>query len=172
MTSRQEIEALLSRKDVTDDELRQLEPSDAPILMDIFLHDQTEWNAWKRRTALRALGLLGSEQAVELLIEAAENPEIEDRWREAAVRSLGPANRPKALSYLESLVDRPDFGFRKSAIIALTDSGSPRAHQILERIQASDPDARIRERAAESLGAGEQVQSFDAAPERPNRCYA
>jgi HEAT repeat protein len=172
MTSRPEIEALLSNKNVTDAELRQLEPSDAPILMDIFRHDQTEWNAWKRRTALRALGFLGTEQAVALLIAAAEDPAIESRWREAAVRSLGYANRPEAYSYLESTVDHPDFGFRKSALIALADSRSPRVRQVLRRVQATDPDERLRELAAELVSALRQTRSIRTASERPNRCYA
>ena len=97
VASKREIENLISRTNVSDDDLRQLGSGAVPILIDVFLHDTTEWNDNKRRMALHALGLLGSKRAVEFLIATAENAEEEDWLRRAAVRSLGYASRREAL---------------------------------------------------------------------------
>jgi HEAT repeat protein len=150
MASRQEIEALLTRRIVTDDELRQLGQSAVPVLIDVFLHDTSEWNDGKRRMALHALGLLGNKRAVEFLIATAENADEEAWLRTAAVRSLGYARRDEALAYLESALNHEDFDFRKSAVMALSHSGEPEARQLLEKAHADD-DERIRERAGRLL---------------------
>lgn len=150
MASKQEIEALLTKRITTDDELRRLGPSDVPILIDIFLHDTTDWNDEKRRMALHYLGLLGTKQAVEFLIATAENADEEDWLRTAAVRSLGYAGSDQALAYLESALDHEDFDFRKSALMALSHSNEPEARPLLEKAQAND-DERISEHAGKLL---------------------
>ena len=150
MASRQEIEDLLTRRVISDDELRQLGKSAVPVLIDIFLHDTSEWNDGKRRMALHALGLLGGKRAVEFLIATAENAEEEDWLRTAAVRSLGYTGHDKALAYLESTLNYEDFDFRKSAVMALSHSTCPEAHQLLEKAH-TDEDERIREHADKLL---------------------
>lgn len=147
MASRQEIEDLLTRRIVTDDELRQLGQPAVPILIDIFQHDTNEG---RRRMALHALGLLGNKRAVEFLIATAENTDEEDWLRTAAVRSLGYAGRDQAFTYLESALDHEDFDFRKSALMALSHSDEPEALPLLEKAQADD-DERISERAGKLL---------------------
>ena len=170
-TSRAEIEALLSRKDVTRRDLQRLTPADAPVIMDIFLHDQTPWNERKRRTALQALGVIDGEQAVELLSAVAENPAVEMWLREAAVRSLADVHDATAFTYLESMAQHPDFGFRKSAITALADAAAPNARQVLEQVQATDPDERIRRRAAELLTTLQAVRTRDTTDQQRPRGY-
>ena len=150
MTSKQEIESLLVRRIVTDDELRQLGQPAVPILIDIFLHDTSGSRDLKRRMALHYLGLLGGEQAVEFLVTTAENADEEDWLRTAAVRSLGYAAGDRALAYLESALDHEDFDFRKSALMALSHSDEPEARPLLEKAQADD-DERISEHAGKLL---------------------
>lgn len=147
MASRQEIEDLLIRRIVTDDELRRLGQSSVPVLIDIFRHDTNEG---RRRMALHALGLLGNKQAVEFLIATADDADEEDWLRTAAVRSLGYTGRDQALAYLESALDHEDFDFRKSALMALSHSEEPEARPLLEKAQADD-DERISERAGRLL---------------------
>jgi hypothetical protein len=167
-TSPAEIDALLSRKAVTRRDLQQLTPADAPVIMDIFLHDQTPWNDRKRRTALQALGVIGDEQAVELLRSVVENPAVEMRLREAAVRSLAEAHDATAFSYLELMAQHPDFSFRKSAIVALADAAAPNTRRVLEHVQTTDPDERMRQRAAALLAALQPVRAlYTTAQQRP-----
>jgi HEAT repeat protein len=172
--SRAEIDALLSRKSVTFQELQQLPAGAAPIIMDIFLHDQTPWNERKRRTALDALGAIGDEQAVDLLITVAENPAVESWLREAAIRNLGAAGHPRAFTYLEETAHHPDFSFRKSAISALALAAAPNARQVLEQVLATDPDPRLRELAGELLATLLPIRALDvtdAMVERRPRDY-
>jgi HEAT repeat protein len=167
--SRAEIDALLSRKKVTIQELQQLPPDAAPVIMDIFLHDQTPWNDLKRRTALDALAAIGDKQAANLLIAAAEDPTVEPWLHEAAVRALGNVHQPAAFAYLERMAHHPDFGLRKSAISALAVSGAPNARQILEQVQADDPDSRLRALAEELLPTLAPIGALAAADMRVKR---
>jgi HEAT repeat protein len=153
MASRQEIEALLTRRVISDGELRALGQSAVPVLIDIFLHDTSEWNDGKRRMALHTLGLLGNKRAVEFLIATAENADEEDWLRTAAVRSLGYANHDKALAYLESTLNHEDYDFKKSAVMALSHSTGPEARELLEKAH-SDDDERIRRHADKLLDDG------------------
>jgi HEAT repeat protein len=155
MASRQEIEALLTRRVISDDELRELGQSAVPVLIDIFLHDTSEWNDGKRRMALHVLGLLGNERAVEFLIATAENIDEEDWLRTAAVRSLGYASHDKALAYLESTLNHEDYDFKKSAVMALSHSTGPEARELLEKAHADD-DERIRGHADKLLDDGSE----------------
>lgn len=150
MVSKQAVEDLLTRRVVTDDEIRQLGPSAVPVLIDIFLHDASESRDLKRRMALHYLGLLGGEQAVEFLITTAENANEEDWLRTAAVRSMGYARSDRTFAYLESALDHEDFDFRKSALMALGHSDEPEARPLLEKAQEDD-DARISEHAGKLL---------------------
>lgn len=150
MASKPDIETLLTRRVISDDEIRQLGQSAVPVLIDIFLHDTSHWRDKKRRMALHALGLLGSKRAVEFLITTAENADEEDWLRTAAVRSLGYASQDKALAYLESTLNHEDYDFKKSAVMALSHSTGPEVRQLLEKAHADD-DERIREHADKLL---------------------
>jgi HEAT repeat protein len=164
MASRQEIEDLLSRTDITDDDLRQLGRSAVPALIDIFLNDTTEWNDNKRRMALHALGLLGNERAIEFLIATAENADEEDWLRKAAIRSLGYASHQKALDYLKSVLDHPEYDFKKSAVMALAHSTNPESDRLME--EATDDErvrrqvARLRAREQEDRGPDDSDEVF------------
>jgi HEAT repeat protein len=150
VVSKQAVEDLLTRRVVTDDEIRQLGPSAVPVLIDIFLHDTSGSRDLKRRMALHYLGLLGGEQAAGFLIATAENADEEDWLRTAAVRSLGYAGSAQSLVYLESALDNEDFDFRKSALMALSHSDEPEALPLLEKAKADD-DERISEHAGKLL---------------------
>jgi HEAT repeat protein len=156
MASRAEIEDLLLRTDITDDDLRRLGSGAVPVLIDIFLHDTTEWNDNKRRMALHTLGLLGNERAVEFLIATAGNTDEEDWLRKAAIRSLGYAGHRKALDYLGSLLDHPDYDFKKSALMALAHSPNPESDRLIEQATGDErlcrQVARLRAREREDRG--------------------
>jgi HEAT repeat protein len=167
MNSRQDIDALLSNKNTTVDELRQLTTSAVPTIIDIFLHDASEWNERKRLMALRALGVVATKKAHEFLVETAQDAEIDHWFRTEAVRSLGYAkDKESACAHLESMLDHPDFQFRKNAILALADLGTSRAREALEKARDEDPDERLRQRAARLLGeAGTGAEEVDRGDE-------
>lgn len=167
MTSRQDIDILLSNKNTTVNDLRQLKSSAVPTIIDIFLHDASEWNERKRLMALRALGVVATKQALEFLVETAQDAEIDHWFRTEAVRSLGYAkDKERACEHLESMLDHPEFQFRKNAILALGDLGTARARAALERVRDRDSDERLRQRAARLLGeAGMGAEEVDRGDE-------
>jgi HEAT repeat protein len=142
---------LVSRERFSDAEVRRLGPEGVPHLIDIFQTASGDLANRQRRKALHALGVLGTEEAVEFLISTAENDEVEGWLRRAAVRSLGPAEQPKAVEYLTSLLQALDLGSRDDATMALGHSEDPRAIRALRETAASDPDERIRQRARRNL---------------------
>ena len=160
MASRQEIEGSLLRTNVTNDDLRRLGHGAVPVLIDIFLHDSTEWKDNKRRMSLHALGLLGDERAVEFLIATAENTDEEDWLRKAAVRSLGFAEHRKAIDYLGAMLDHPDFGFKQSAVTALGHSSNPESDRLLEKAKTID-DERIQRQIVRAEAGKQEGQGPD-----------
>ncbi len=153
MVSRQDIDALLANKNTVVDDLRQLKSSAVPAIIDIFMHDASEWNDRKRLMALRALGVVATRQALAFLVETAQDAEIDHWFRTEAVRSLGYAkHKERACAHLEPMLDHGEFQFRKNAILALGDLGTARARAALERVRDLDSDERLRQRAARLLG--------------------
>jgi HEAT repeat protein len=151
MASREEIETLLVRTDVSDEELRQLGRRAVRVLIDIFRQDGSELRDRRRRMALHTLGLLGGKAAVEHLIATAEDAGEEGWLRRAALRSLGLAEDPRAVKYLRSRLDAEDFGVRKSAVLGLGVSPRPAARQALEEVRNSD-DPRLARQAGRAEG--------------------
>ena len=148
---RERARELVSRERFSDAEARRLGPGAVPHLVEIFETASGDLANRQRRRTLHALGVLGTEEAVDFLISTAENDAVEGWLRQAAVRSLGPAEQPGAVEYLTSLLDDPDLVNRDNAAMALGRSGDPRAVRALERAADSDPDERIRQRVRRSL---------------------
>lgn len=163
MASRAEIETLLVRTDVPDEELRRLKRRAVPVLMKIFREDGSELRDRRRRMALHTLGLLGGDAAVEFLIATAEDAGEEGWLRRVALRSLGLAKDPRAVEYLRSRLDAEDFGVRKSAVLGLGSSPGPAARQALQEVRNSgDPRlARQAERPEEKEGNGGEGPAED-----------
>jgi HEAT repeat protein len=96
---------------------------------------------WRRALAIRALGLLGAEESVRILIER-----LSDRSRnvrEAAVRALGRIGDPQALPALADLYARPGrvgAGIVYEALLAL---GAPSAAVFSEGLLSPDEAIRV-----------------------------
>jgi HEAT repeat protein len=150
------VRELVSRERVADTQVRRLGPGAVPHLIEVFQTASGDFADRQRRKALHALGVLGTDEAVDFLIATAENEAVEGWLQRAAVRSLGPARQPRAIAYLTSLLEKPDLGNRDNAIMALGHSDDPQATRALERAVASEPDERIRRRARRSLSETER----------------
>ncbi len=153
---RERASELVSRERFSDAEVRRLGPRAVPHLIEIFQTASGDLGNRQRRRALHALGVLGTEEAVDFLISTAENDAVEGWLQRAAVRSLGPAEQPRAVEYLTSLLEDPDLSNRDNAAMALGHSDDPRAVRALEKTAASDPDDRIRQRVRRSLSETER----------------
>ena len=150
------VRELVSRERFADAQVRRLGQGAVPHLIEVFRTASGDLANRQRRKALHALGVLGTDQAVDFLIATAENDAIEGWLQRAAVRSLGPARQPRAVAYLTSLLEQPDLSRRDSAVMALGHSDDPQATRALERAVASEPDERIRQRARRSLSETER----------------
>ncbi len=161
----QEVEDLILREHFSDHDVVRLGPSAVPILITAFETASGSLRDRRRRRSLGALGILGTEQAVDFLIATSEDAAVEGWLRRAAVRSLGPARQPRAVAHLESLLEHPEIGVRNSAVMALGRSSDPAARRALERVRKTDADARIRRRSGQLIerapGRGEQVPKPD-----------
>jgi HEAT repeat protein len=146
MSLRKTIDDLLSRESVENREILQLGDGAVPLLIEAFETASGELKDRKRRRALHALGVLDEEHGVDFLIATAENPEVEKWLRRAAVRSLQFTQDPKALGFLESLLEHEESGFRKNAALAL---GHPPASEGPQRAEDSLP----------GTGQGEEAQA-------------
>ncbi len=89
-----------------------------------------------RRAALRAMGVLGNDQAVPRLLDWSEQGKPV-RLRAAAIASLGQvAKKDESVeSRLIAQLDDPDFDVRFAAIFALGDRGDPAAIEPLENLR-------------------------------------
>lgn len=145
------VRELVSRERFTDAQVRRLGPGAVPHLIEVFQTASGDLANRQRRKSLHALGVLGTDQAVDFLIATAENDAVEGWLQRAAVRSLGPARQPRAIAYLTSLLEKPDLGNRDNAVMALGHSDDPQATRALQQAAASDPDERLRRRARRSL---------------------
>ena len=100
-----------------------------------------------RREAAYALGNIGSERAVELLIPLLSDKDEDVRW--AAVVALGRTGSERAVEPLITLLKDEDV--RRAAAVALGNIGSERAVDHLIPL-LSDKDEDVRRAAAEALG--------------------
>jgi len=89
-----------------------------------------------RRAALRALGVLGNDQAVPRLLDWTEQGKPV-RLRAAAIASLGQIAKKDGSveSRLIAQLDDPDFDVRFAAIFALGDRGDPAGIEPLENLR-------------------------------------
>ena len=85
------VSELVSRERFSDAQVRRLGPRAVPHLIEVFQTASGDLANRQRRKALHALGVLGTEEAVDFLIATAENDAVEGWLQSAAVRSLGPA---------------------------------------------------------------------------------
>ena len=150
------VRELVGRERISDAQVRRLGPEAVPHLIEVFQRASGDLADRQRRKALHALGVLGTDEAVDFLIATAENDTVEGWLRRAAVRSLGSARQPGAVAYLTSLLEKPDLGDRDNAIMALGHSDDPQATRALQQAVASDPDERLRQRARRSLSETER----------------
>ena len=91
-----------------------------------------------RRAALRAMGVLGNDQAAPRLLEWLD-PGKAMRLRTAAIDSLGKiAKKDESVeSRLIALLNDPDFDIRLAAVYALGERGDPAAIEPLENLRKS-----------------------------------
>ena len=91
-----------------------------------------------RRAALRAMGVLGNDQAVPRLLDWTEQGKPV-RLRAAAIASLGQIAKKDGSveSRLIAQLDDPDFDVRFAAIFALGDRGDPAGIEPLENLRKS-----------------------------------
>ncbi len=106
-----------------------------------------------REAAVRALGDLGDERAVEPLIAVlGTSREIPLVWvREAVVRSLGQIGDARAVEPLIAELMDSDPGVRETAVVSLGEIGDARAVDPLITV-LGDPSHTLREAAVTSLG--------------------
>jgi HEAT repeat protein len=150
------VRELVGRERLSDAQVRRLGPGAVPRLIEVFQTASGDLADRQRRKALHALGVLGTDEAVDFLIATAENDEVVGWLQRAAVRSLGLARQPRALTYLTSLLEKPDLGDRDNAIMALGHSDDPQATRALQQAVAAEPDERLRQRARRSLSQAER----------------
>ena len=67
---------------------------------------------------------------------------------------LGRLHTPRAVTYLNRLVQHPDYRVRREAVIALAGIGTDEAQAVL-RVFLDDPDERIQVRVLQSLDTGQ-----------------
>jgi protein-tyrosine-phosphatase len=106
-----------------------------------------------REAAVRALGDLGDDRAVDPLIAAlGQSQEIPLVWvREAIVRSLGKIGDARAVEPLIAELTDSDSGVRETAIASLGQIGDVRAVEPLIAV-LGEPFHTLREAAIRSLG--------------------
>jgi HEAT repeat protein len=119
----------------------------------------------QRRGAATALGIMGCEDAIPLLL-AAVDPESPSTLRSAAVDSLGAMGHLPAAEPLAVLAenDTEPNSLRAHAVRALGRIGSPESLPIVSRL-AQSPSEAVRLRAAQALGSfrsPEAVTRLDA----------
>ena len=147
-----DIDELFRKRVVTDDDIRQLGARAVPVLIDMFEHDESSAREWKCRLALHALGVLGTEKAIEFLLKTADNGEVPGWLRRQAVESMGLARDSAAFAYLARLAQEHHHArVRHAAVVALGRIATPQARGILEQVATKDDDESIRERAQRLL---------------------
>lgn len=152
MSTKDDIDRLLDRAVVTDDELRALGGGAVRGLIARFASDESADRDAHRRRIVRALGLLGTRRAVELLIEVAQDPDAPTWLRGEATRALGDTDAPKAVSFLLDGMTSADELERKNAVLALGRCRGKRARKALEAAAEDESSPAMRQAAATALG--------------------
>lgn len=152
MSTKHEIDRLLGRMTVSDDELRALGGGAVRGLIARFASDESADRDAHRRLIVRALGLLGTPRAVEFLIEVAQDPGAPTWLRGEAMRALGDTDAPKAVRFLVEWMGDGDELERKNAVLALARCRGPRAHAALDAAARDDSSPAVRRAAAGALG--------------------
>lgn len=141
MPSRADIEELLRKPQVTDQELRTLGSGAVATLVEILHAEHEGWADDLLAGALRALGAIGSKAATAALIAASDDPGVPAWLRRAALRELGACNRPEAVQHLAAKLADPDFAVAKSAAAGLARSPRLAARAALEAARdGANPD--------------------------------
>lgn len=121
-----------------------------PVLLKALKKSDEDWLG--RAAAARALGDIGSADAVESLIHAAWLPET----RDTAVSALAAIHDPRAVEVLLSALSREESPeARQAAVEGLVEIGKPAVPQLIHRLQSPRPtcdSARERALAAVILG--------------------
>jgi HEAT repeat protein len=161
---RRQIEEMVAQEDLPDEEILGWGGEAVPILIEVFEQATGDLRDRMRRRALHALGVLGTDEAVDFLIRTAENPAVEGWLRRGAIRSLGYTGQPRAMDFLATALQDANFGVRSSAVMALGHADDARALARLEEAQSSDPDERIRRRSARALQGEPEVEDEHGEP--------
>ncbi len=105
------------------------------------------------RAAIQALGRIGGEEEVELLLKRFDDPEYPADHKADLILALGELRRPTAVDRLIRIAGSPDEDKtrRTYAADALGKIGDPRAVPVLKSLFAAD-DALLRAYAATALG--------------------
>jgi HEAT repeat protein len=150
---KRQVEHIVTREHLLPDDVRiqQLDKKAVPVLIDAFKTAEGDFKNLKCRQSLLALGVLGTNEAVEFMIATAQNSEVDEWLRKSAVQCLGLSTNPKAMEFLESMLSHPKFGFRKNAMLGLGASKAPSALEALESAHDTEPDERLRQRINDLL---------------------
>ena len=110
-----------------------------------------------RRAAILALGRLGTDEALELLIWCLHEPDA--ATRETAAGAIGEMPGPKGAFLLVGALSDPDSGVRCAAAAAMGRLGDRQLAGTLRRRLQEDPDAEVQVAAARSLAYMQDYES-------------
>lgn len=143
------------RDQIVDTVLRVARPDLLARFFPLLTHARPE----VRESAARAIGLARPAGGLSALLDAVGDPE----WsvRQAVVEALGRFDDPAALGPLALAMSDDHEKVRLAAVIGLARWDRPEARQALMTQGLRDPDAWVRYRAVERLGA---LRAAEAAP--------
>lgn len=143
------------RDQIVDTVLRVAPPDVVARFLPLLGHARPE----VRESAARAIGLAQPPQGLSALCDAVSDPE----WsvRQAVIEALGQYDDPAALGPLLLAMSDDHEKVRLAAVIGLARWDRPEARQVLLTQGLRDPDAWVRYRAVERLGA---LRAAEATP--------
>lgn len=103
-----------------------------------------------RAELVRSVGLIGSEQARDMLAGVAQRP-FDTTLRQTAIQELSRSFGAAALEDLNRLLNDPDELIRKSTVTAISRVKDGAAIALLQRAATSDASPTVRDNAAAAL---------------------
>ncbi len=147
------LEPLLTLMQDPDDDIRvaamvmaggSRDPRLVPLVKAILL-GKADW--WIRSMAADVLGKFPGAGVTETLISQIQDPDL----RYSVISVLGSRGGPAELSALLECLQDPQRGIRAAVVVALKDSRTPEAMNMIGRIARNDIDDEVREKAIEVL---------------------
>jgi MFS family permease len=149
----------------TDDPLRRartigaMRGASATIAVDEISEALGDPSPQVRQAALLALGRLGSEQSLEILMWWMHEPDADSR--ETAATALGEISGPAGVFLLINALSDPDARVRRAAAISLGRHGDSTLGPTLKRRLDEDPDVGVQVAAGRGLS---YLKDYDAIP--------